>query len=123
MRLSSTLSVYVGRHFLVAFGALLSLFLFLVLLFDTVELLRRAASKPNIDFGMVIEMALLKLPYMCQEIFPFAVLFGCMACFWRLTRSNEMVVTRGAGVSVWQFLLPPITIAALLGIFQITTIN
>ena len=123
MRLSSTLSLYVGRHFIVAFLSLLSLLLLLILLFDTVELLRRAESRPNINFTMVMEMALLKLPYMCQEIFPFAVLFAAMACFWRLTRSNELVVTRAAGVSVWQFLLPPVTIAALLGIFQITTIN
>ena len=123
MRLSSTLSLYVGRHFITAFLMLLSLFMLLVLLFDTVELMRRSASKPHIDFGMVLEMALLKLPYMCQEIFPFAVLFAGMACFWRLTRSNELVVTRGSGVSAWQFLLPPVTIAAMLGIFQITTIN
>ncbi len=123
MRLSATLSIYVGRHFFAAFAGLLALFLLLVLLFDTVELLRRAASKPDVNFSMVIEMALLKLPYMSQEIFPFAVLFAGMACFWRLSRSNELVVTRGAGVSVWQFLLPPVVIAALLGVFQITTIN
>lgn len=123
MRLSSTLSLYVGRHFIFAFLSLLCLLLLLILLFDTVELLRRAASKPNIDFAMVAEMALLKLPYMCQEVFPFAVLFAGMACFWRLTRSNELVVTRGAGVSVWQFLLPPVIIAAVLGVFQITAIN
>jgi len=123
MRLSSTLSIYVGRHFLTAFIGLLVLFLLLVLLFDTVELLRRAASKPNVDFTMVVEMTLLKLPHMSQEIFPFAVLFGGMACFWRLTRSNELVVTRGAGVSAWQFLLPAVTIAAALGVFQITVIN
>ena len=112
MRLSSTLSLYVGRHFISAFLVLLLLFMLLVLLFDTVELLRRSASKPHIDFSMVLEMALLKLPYMCQEIFPFAVLFAGMASFWRLTRSNELVVTRSAGVSAWQFLLPPVTIAA-----------
>jgi len=123
MRLSSTLSIYVGRYFIVAFAGLLALFLLLVLLFDTVELLRRAASKPGVDFAMVVEMALLKLPHMSQEIFPFAVLFAGMACFWRLTRSNELVVTRGAGVSVWQFLLSPVLIAALLGVLQITTIN
>ena len=123
MRLSSTLSIYVGRHFIVSFFILLSLFLMLIYLIDSIELLRRSASKPEIDFGHVLEMALLKLPYMCQKIFPFAVLFAAMACFWRLTRSNELVVTRGAGVSAWQFLLPPVIVAALLGILQITTIN
>jgi len=123
MRLSSTLSVYVGRHFLGAFLGLLTLFMLLVFIFDAIELLRRAASKPNIDFATVVEMALLKLPYMSQKIFPFAVLFGCMACFWRLTRSLELVVTRSAGVSAWQFLLPPVMLAIALGVIQITVIN
>ncbi len=123
MRLSSTLSVYVGRHFISSFLMLLSLFLMLVYLFDTIELLRRSASKPDIEFNQILEMALLKLPYMCQKIFPFAVLFAAMFCFWRLTRSNELVVTRSAGVSAWQFLLPPVIITALLGGLQLTTIN
>ena len=123
MRLSTTLSIYVGRHFLGAFFLLLLLFLLLTFLFDTVELLRRAASKPNVSFGMVVNMAVLKLPYMSQEIFPFAVLFGGMACFWRLTRSHELVVARAAGVSVWQFLVPPVALAIALGVLQITVIN
>ena len=123
MRLSSTLSAYVGKHFIISFLLLLSLFLMLVYLFDIVELLRRSASKQGIKFSLILEMALLKLPYMCQKIFPFATLFATMACFWRLTRSNELVVTRSAGVSAWQFLLPPVIIAALLGTLQITTIN
>jgi len=95
----------------------------LIWIFETIELLRRSASIPNISFVNVIELALLKLPHMSQEVLPFAVLFGGMVCFWRLTRSYELVVTRGAGVSVWQFLLLPLLIALLIGVFQITVIN
>ena len=123
MRLSPTLSVYIGRNFLASFIVLFGLFLLLILLFDTVELLRRAAAKPEITFSMVMEMALLKLPHMGQQAFPFAVLFGGMTAFWRLARSNEMVVTRAAGVSVWQFLLPVLGISFLLGLFQIGVLN
>ena len=88
MRLSKTLSFYIGRHFLLSFAVLLALFLLLIVLFDVVELLRRTAARPEITFGMVVEMALLKLPHMGQQAFPFAVLFGGMAAFWRLTRTN-----------------------------------
>ncbi len=95
----------------------------LIFLFDTVELLRRAAAKPEISISMIFEMALLKLPHMAQQIFPFGVLFGGMAAFWRLTRSHELVITRAAGVSVWQFLLPVLGIAFFLGIFQIGVIS
>jgi len=123
MRISPTLSVYIGRHFLISFVALFILFLLLILLFDTVELLRRAASKPDVDFGDVIEMALLKLPHMSQETFPFAILFGSMTAFWRLTRSHELVITRAAGVSAWQFLTPVLTLAFLLGGIQVSMVN
>ena len=83
---------------------LLVLFMLLVFMFDAIELFRRAAAKPEVSFDLVMNMALLKLPHMSQKILPFAVLFGGMLCFWRLTRSHELVVTRGAGVSAWQFL-------------------
>ena len=123
MRLSTTLSVYIGRNFLLSFVVLFGLFLLLILLFDTVELMRRAAAKPNVSFSLVMEMALLKLPHMGQQVFPFAVLFGGMMAFWRLTRTHELVITRAAGVSVWQFLLPVIGIAFLLGFIQIGILN
>lgn len=123
MRVSPTLSLYIGRHFLLSFAGLLLLFVLLILLFDCVELLRRSAGRPDVTFGMVVELALLKLPHMGQLTFPFAVLFGSMAAFWRLTRNHELVVTRAAGVSVWQFLLPVVVAALLLGILRITVIN
>lgn len=123
MRISTTLFIYVGRHFLAAVLTLLALFLMLVFVFDAVELLRRASAKPDVTFEIVIQMTMLKLPHMGQKVMPFAVLFGGMLCFWRLTRSHELVVTRGAGVSAWQFLLPAITLAVALGTFQITVLN
>lgn len=123
MRLSTTLSFYIGRHFLLSFVALFALFLMLIVLFDLVELLRRVAARPEVTFGMVSEMAFLKLPFMAQKSFPFAVLFGGMAAFWRLTRSHELVITRAAGVSAWQFLFPVIALAFLLGVIQVTVIN
>ncbi|MBT3306800.1 MAG: LPS export ABC transporter permease LptG [Alphaproteobacteria bacterium] len=123
MRLSTTLSAYIARNFLQTFLVLFGLFLMLIFLFDTVELLRRAAAKPDITFSLVVEMALLKLPHMGQQAFPFAILFGGMAAFWRLARTHELVITRAAGVSVWQFLLPVLGIAFLLGLIQIGVLN
>ena len=123
MRLSTTLSIYIGRHFLLSFLALFFIFLAIVLMFDVVELLRRSASKPEITFATVLEMAFLKLPYMGQQTFPFAVLFGGMMAFWRLTRSHELVVTRAAGVSAWQFLLPVLLLAFILGVLKIAAFN
>jgi lipopolysaccharide export system permease protein len=38
-----------------------------------------------------------------------------MLCFWRLTRSSELIVARAAGVSAWEFLAAPTLCALLLG--------
>jgi len=115
--------LYVGRQFFVSFLLLFLLFLGLILLFDTVELLRRGASKPNVTVAIIMEMALLKLPQMAGQLFPFAVLFGGMMTFWRLTRTHELVVTRAAGVSAWQFMAPVLVIATFIGIFQVSIFN
>lgn len=117
------MSFYIGKQFLVSFLTIFSILMVMVLLIDSIELLRRASSKPDVGFSMVLEMAALKLPYMGQKIFPFAVLFGSMAAFWRLTRSHELVVSRAAGVSVWQFLLPVVALAFLLGVLMVAVLN
>lgn len=123
MRMSSTLSFYIGRHFIAGFFLLFGVFMMIILTFDIIELLRRTASKPQISLSVVVEMALLKLPYMGQKIFPFAALFGAMSVFWRLTRHHELVVTRAAGISAWQFLFPILIIGFLLGIGKIAVVN
>ena len=123
MKISQTLSFYIGRNFLYSFCAVFAVFLGIIYLFDTVELLRRASSHDNVGIGLIFRMGLLKLPFMGQQVFPFAVLFGGMAAFRRLTRSSELVVTRAAGVSAWQFLLPVLLVAFLLGLLKISTFN
>lgn len=123
MRASSTLSRYVGRQFVTWFVALLLIILAIILVLDMVELLRRAGSKPNITFGLVLEMALLKLPQTGQQIFPFAMLFASMFTFWRLTRSNELIIARAVGISVWQFTAPVLAAALVIGIVKVIIIN
>lgn len=123
MRLSPTLSTYIGRQFLVWFLAVLGGMLAIIYLLDTVELLRRAANKPDASFELVVGMGLLKLPEIGQEVFPFVVLFGGMYTFWRLTRTQELVVARASGISVWQFMAPVLAVALLLGLAQIMVLN
>lgn len=123
MRLSLTLSTYITRQFLAGIAIVFVVLIGLVLLIDSVELLRRAAGREETGFGVVIEMALLRLPYMAQKIIPFAVLFGGMLSLTRLTRAHELVVARAAGVSVWQFLLPGLALALVIGGFVVTVFN
>ncbi|MBM3567635.1 MAG: LPS export ABC transporter permease LptG [Alphaproteobacteria bacterium] len=122
MRLSLTLSLYLGRHVLMACLVTLVGLAVLVFLLDVVEILRRAAGR-DLAFGLVLRMASLKLPTTAQKLVPFAVLFGAMLAYVRLTRSHELVVVRAAGVSVWQFLAPALGVAAGLGMLIVAVIN
>jgi lipopolysaccharide export system permease protein len=123
MRFARTLSGYIAAQFLGWCGGVFGAMLVIIFLLDYVELLRRGAAKPEATLGRLLEMAALKLPHMAQEVLPFAVLFGTMMAFWRLTRSNELVVARAAGVSAWQFLTPAVVSALLIGVVSVTVFN
>jgi lipopolysaccharide export system permease protein len=110
-----TLSAYVARGFLAMTAAMLGALTGLVALFDFIELLRRAATRPDVGFGLPLEIASLRLPFVALQILPFAILLGGIVAFWRLTRSSELIVARAAGVSAWGFLAGPLLVALLLG--------
>jgi lipopolysaccharide export system permease protein len=123
MLLAKTLSAYIARQFFAWFCGVYGAMLSISFLIDYIELLRRGATKSGVTLGVLLEMAALKLPHTAQEVMPFAVLFGTMLAFWRLTRNNELVVARAAGVSVWQFLMPAVLVALLVGILAVTIFN
>ncbi|MBW8270964.1 LPS export ABC transporter permease LptG [Caldovatus aquaticus] len=115
MTVAFTLSAYVARRFASMTLAMLGALTLLVALFDLIELQRRAATRPDVAFGLVAEIAGLRLPFVALQILPFAVLLGGTVAFWRLTRSSELIVARAAGVSAWGFLAGPVAVALLLG--------
>ena len=123
MRLSPLLSGYIARQFAAAFATVLIVILGIILLFDLIELIRRAAGRAELGMGVILVMAFLKLPQMLHTVLPFAVMIGAMVAFWRLTRSHELVVARSAGISAWQFIAPVLGVAAAFGVFEITAFN
>jgi lipopolysaccharide export system permease protein len=123
MHLSWTLSRYIGKHFLLTIALVLLGLSTLLLLIDIIELIRRTADKDGTTLLLTVEMALLRMPYMAQKLLPFAVLIGSMLSLMRLTRSLELIVTRAAGVSVWQFLLPAVVVVGISAVLFIAVIN
>ena len=123
MTLPITLMSYVARRF-AAMALLMVLSLSaLVALFDLIELLRRAATRPEANFALVAQIAALRVPYVAMQILPFAVLLGGIISFWRLTRFSELVVARAAGISAWGFLAGPVLVALLLGLGASTALS
>jgi lipopolysaccharide export system permease protein len=123
MPIARTLSFYIARHFLTWFGAVFGTMIGTAFLLDYIELIRRAGSRDQATWGVLLEMAALKLPHTAQDVMPFAILLGTMLVFWRLTRSNELVVARAAGVSAWAFLAPAVVTALLIGMISIMLFN
>ncbi len=122
-RLSWTLSGYIARQYSLWFVIFLLGIAGVVLLAGAADRLDRLSGREGVTFGTVLTVAILRLPSLVEETMPFVVLGAAMFTFWRLTRTNELVVARAAGVSVWQFLLPAIALSCLVGVIAMTLLN
>ena len=120
---SRTLLRYFGMRFL---GAVMSVFFgifLLVVLVDYIELMRRASDIPNLSGWMVAKTSFFRVPQLTERLLPFSVLVGAMACYLALSRRNELVVARSAGMSAWQFVAPAVIAAFALGIVATAIYN
>ncbi len=118
MTWSWTLYSYLARQFLACVAVVYGALLFLAFSIDIVDLINRTAGH-NVDSGVIIGMAFLFLPDLGQKLLPFAVLGGGVFCFVRSSRHHELVATRAAGVSAWDFLVPPLAVAVAIGVVQV----
>ncbi len=123
MNFSRTITFYILRQYLIWFSIMCVTMVAVIVLVDAVELLRRGSGRPDATFGIITSMTLLRTPFLAQEAVPFAVMFGGIFTFLKLTRNHELVVVRAAGVSVWQFLTPAIGAALVLGAINIGVMN
>lgn len=122
MRVPFKLSLYIGKQFLFSIGIVFAVVSALIIIVDIIEIVRQSYSK-DIPFLTIIQMALLRFPIMGQKLTPFIILVGAVLTFTRLTRTHELIVARSAGVSVWQFIMPAIFTAFVLGIVMVSIIN
>ncbi len=118
-----TLGLYLAARFARAILSVFATIFVLVFLIDFVELLRRAGDVANVTSPGLAFLTFLRVPAITEQILPFATLGGAMLAFTNLTRRLELVVARAAGVSVWQFLVPPLAIVLVLGLFSIAVYN
>jgi len=123
LRPFSIISRYLARNFLFSFLGVLTVLASLLYLFELVDMLRRTASYDNVGFTDALVLALCKMPLIFDLVLPFAVMIGAVITFWRMTRSHELVVIRAVGVSAWQFLVPILGTAFIIGAVNIMIVN
>src|SRR5205807_8811984 len=83
---------------------------------DYIEFMRRASDVPHRSAWMVAKASFFRVPQLTERLLPFSVLVGAMACYLALSRRNELVVARSAGMSAWQFVAPAVIVAFMLGL-------
>ncbi len=111
---------YILKHFSLIFFATLFSLAVIIMLFDTVELLRIASKRENIAFLDILALAFLKSPQMIHIIFPFIVLISGIIFFLKYSASLELTVMRAVGFSAWNFMVPIVTFVLLVGVFDVT---
>ena len=123
MKPNSILGKYLTKQIIVNFLAVLLMVMGIVLMFEVIELLRRTSDRPDVDAWFIMQMAITKLPRTLEMVFPFVMMIAAMISFWRLSKSNEFVIIRAAGVSIWGFLAPVLFAVFVVGVLNITVVN
>ena len=95
-----------------------------VTLIQAIELARRVSTKiQDGDSFNVITMSMLNIPAVIELTLPIAIIAGSMFCFEAMNRSNEFVVCRGFGRSIWSILSPSFVAAGIVGVLFVILVN
>ena len=118
-----TLTAYLARQYAFWFIAFFAGLTGIIYLFEVAELMRRTSDIDGTSLSILLRMGMYKLPDTISKIMPFVVLFSGMFTFWKLTRSQELIIARSAGVSAWQFLAPALLVTLIFSLVNVTIIN
>ena len=91
---------YIAKTVLLSVFLVLLVIISLQTVFVFVEQL--GSIRENYQFFQVVEYVLLSIPGTFYEVIPVAALIGCLLGLGSLASTNELVVIRSAGVSLWR---------------------
>ena len=123
MKPTSILGRYLTKQIIFNFLAVLLIILGIIFLFEMVERLRRISGRDDLDVWFAVQLAVARLPKTVEQVFPFVMMIAAMITFWNLSKTNEFVVMRSAGVSIWGFLTPVLLATFLIGVANVTVVN
>ena len=109
---------YVLREHLFPFILGFSVVIFLLTLDFLFELVDLAVGK-GVNVGVVLELFVLSLGWMCALAFPCAVLIACLASFGRLSQDNEIAAMRANGVNLLRVIAAPLLAAVVLAVLLV----
>ncbi len=106
-----------------ALALVIGIFVVTIMLVDVVEQLRTVGGDVDLSPLQAIQLSSMKLPALIEQTFPFAILVAAMMAYNQLSKTSELSVIRAIGQSAWQFLMPIIVLASLLGLLSMMVLN
>ena len=123
MKLGLCLGRYLTKTFMKWLLIISGVFIVIFCLFDGIELLRKTSGDHTIPITLILRMMIYRLPWFFHDILPFIVFFASIITFWKLNRSNELLIIRSVGISIWRFLAPLMLVVLSYGVFDLMVIN
>ena len=123
MKYNSILSRFLSKQILFAFLMVLITIIGIIMMFDSIEALRRISGRDDTGMDYVVKYALTKFPESVDKVLPFVMMVAAMLTFWKVSKSNEYVIMRASGVSVWGFLKPIFITVFIVGVINVTLFN
>lgn len=117
-----TLVRYLLRGFLRALVAVFAVIALVIVLFTSVENLRRFGES-SASTADIVRITLLQAPEVLYQVFPLVLMLASLTTFLRFARTSELVVMRAAGVSALQLIAVPVLAAIALGIGFVMVVN
>lgn len=116
------LPLYIARRFASMFLRVLLVFFGIMILIDIIDHLRVFSGK-DIGLDVAARLALMNVPESLYRVLPLIMIMSAIALFLGLARSSELVVVRAAGRSGLRFLVAPLAVALIIGLFTISVLN
>lgn len=123
MKPNSILGTYLIKQTILNFLYVLAVICAIIMMFDMIEILRKTSGKYDVSVLFFVQYVVAKLPETVDKIIPFVVMVSAMITFWRLSKSNEFVIIRATGVSIWGVLTPVLLAVLAIGVFWVALIN
>jgi lipopolysaccharide export system permease protein len=117
-----TLARYILRSFLRAVLGVFAVIAVVILLFTSVENLRRFGDS-GASFGDVLHVTLLQAPEALYQVFPLVLMLASLVTFLRFARTSELVVMRASGISALRLIAVPVVAALAMGIGFVAVVN
>ena len=123
MKTNSILGKYLSKQIVTTFLLVLATIIGIIMMFDAIEALRRISGREDVGMSYVVEYVITRLPQTIDKVLPFIMMVAGMITFWSVSKSNEYVIIRASGVSVWGFLYPVLFSVFLVGVINVALVN